>query len=121
MAAGDGLAEFVTPYNTSQFEDLIRAITAHHNALAGQAQVVAVDLRRLLPMARNVGGNRGIAGIANIDLRLAARQVSRQFSQIAGAEYSIVAAAQKALSFYHGTFSAPTPGTGRAGVFDAGR
>jgi hypothetical protein len=117
MPAADGLPEFVTPYNTSEFEELVSNLQAFNNATRGQAEVVAHDLRRLLPRASNV---RGRAGLFGIDLRIAAIQVSRQFTQIAAAHNSAAAAAAKALSLYHGNFTVPS-GSGGRNTFDAGR
>jgi hypothetical protein len=117
MAAADGLPEFVTPYNTSEFEEMVRAVIAHSNAMKGQAEVVGHDLRRLLPRAKNVAGRAGMFGL---DLRVAAIQVGRQFNQIAAAENAAAAAASKALTFYHGNFVSPTSG-GHGRGFDASK
>lgn len=117
MAAGDGIPEFVTPYNTSEFEAMVAAVKAHFNALKGQAEVVGADLGRLLPNARNVGGNPWMVGL---DLKMAARQIRRQFNQAAAAQVSASAAIDKAMQFYHGNFT--SAGTGAHGrTFDAGK
>jgi hypothetical protein len=116
MAAGDGLPEFVTPYNTSEFEALVAAINAHCRGLTSQAEVVSADLRRLLPKAKNVGGRAYLGGL---DLHLAARQVARQFSQMAGAFNSAAAAGSKALQYYHGTFVQPAGSHSSGRSFDA--
>lgn len=116
MAAGDGIPEFVTPYNTSEFEAMVQTIVTHFNAVRGQAEVVAVDLRRLLPRAKNVQGRHGWAGL---DLKLAAFQVARQFTQVAAAQNASAAAANRGLSLFHGNFTNPSGNHGRG--FDAGR
>lgn len=117
MAAGDGLPELVTPYNTSEFEAMIAAVQAHCHALVGQAEVVGADLRRLLPRATNVNSRAGLFGL---DLHLAARQISRQFAQMAGGFNSAGAAAGRAMAIYHGTFVQPG-GSHGGGQFDAGK
>lgn len=118
MAAADGLTEFVTPYSTSDFKDLISDLQAFNNAVKGQAEVVAHDLRRLLPRAQNVNGRAGLFGI---DLRIAAVQVSRQFTQIAAAHNAASAAAGKALTIYIGNFTSTGNGTHGRNSFDAGK
>jgi hypothetical protein len=117
MAAGDGIPEFVTPGNTSQFEQMISDIRAHFLGVKGQAEVVGHDLRRLLPRARNVNARAGMMGL---DLRAAAWQVARQFNQIAAAQNASASAATKALEIYHGNFTS-TGGAGSHRQFDAGR
>ena len=117
MAAGDGLPELVTPYNTTEFEQMINAIQSHANALTGQFEVVAADLRRLLPRATNV---RGRAGMFGLDLHMAARQIAKQLAQAGGSANSMGSAASKALQYYHGNFVAPT-GAHSRGQFDAGK
>lgn len=116
MAAGDGLPDLVTPYNTSEFEALVHAVRSHFNAMAGQAQVVGADLRRLLPQARGAAGRQGLFGL---DLQVAAWQVAKQFAQLAASSTAGAAAAGRALEIYHGSFTA---GTGpRGSTFDASK
>lgn len=116
MAAGDGLPELVTPYNASEFQEVVRAAMAHFNALKGQAEVVSADLRRLLPKATNTKGRLPLG----VDLRIAAIQIARQWSQVAAGCNSAGAAASKSLTLFHGNFVTPTGGhTGR--TFDVGK
>ena len=110
MAAADGIPELVTPYNTEDFERMVTDVMARFNGVKGQAEVVAADLRRLLPRATNAAGRMGLFGL---DLQLAAHQVSRQWSQVAGACNSASAAASRSLAIYHGTFGAPSGSHGR--------
>jgi hypothetical protein len=116
MAAGDGLTGLVTPRNTSEFEAMTAAAQAHFNGVRGQLEVIAYDLRRLLPHAKNVGGSRALFGL---DLKMAARQVSRQLIQAAAAQNASSAAMAKALTVFHGNFTG-NPRSGGSG-FDAGR
>lgn len=116
MAAGDGLPELVTPMNTSEFEEIVRLYTAHKRALRGQLEVIAVDLRRLLPRAKNVGGRLPFG----LDLKMAARQVAKQFINASATEEAGAVAAGRALSLFHGNFTA-TGGNHGGRTFDAGQ
>jgi hypothetical protein len=116
MAAGDGLVTLVTPCSTSQFESMTTDAQAHFNALRGQLEVIAYDLRRLLPRAKNVNGRMPWG----LDLQLSARQIARQFTQAAAAQNSASAAVAKALTIYHGNFTSGSA-SASAGQFDAGR
>lgn len=107
MAAGDGIPEFVTPYNTDEFESMVSAVRAHALGLKGQAEVVGADLRRLLPRAQNASGRMAFS----LDLRAAAWQIGRQFGQFAGAQNSAAAALTRALEIYHGNFTSPQGGS----------
>lgn len=108
MAAADGLTSLVTPYNTAKFEAMVADAKAHFNATKGQLEVIAADLRRLLPHARNASGRMAFG----IDLRIAAVQIGRQFSQAAGAQNSASAAVTRAMELYHGNFTATGSGPG---------
>lgn len=116
MAAGDGLPWLVTPMNTSEFEEIFHMYTAHKRALRGQLEVIAVDLRRLLPKAKNVNGRMPF----DLDLKLAARQVAKQVMNSAATEEAGAVAAGRAVSVFHANFT--TTGGGHGGrTFDAGR
>lgn len=117
MAAGDGLAELATPYNTSDFETMVAAAKAHFNATKGQLEVIGADLRRLLPRAKNVNGGSLPFGL---DLKLAAIQIGRQFNQAAAAQNSAAAAVTRAMEIYHGNFTSVGQGS-HARSFDAGK
>jgi hypothetical protein len=111
-----GYPGIVTPYNTAEFESMVRDVMAEFNANGQMLQVVGVDLRRELPKARNVSGRSGLMGA---DLRIAAWQVARQFGQAQAGQIASAAAVSKALQIYHGSFHGRSAGGTRARRFDA--
>lgn len=114
----DGYEGIYTPYNTKEFEAMVTDARSHLNGCGTRLQSVGVDLRRMLPHAKNVQSRRGMAGL---DLTLAAWQVARQFAQADAAMRSGSAALARAHQIYYGTFHAPNHhNVGERGAFDAG-
>ncbi len=112
---GAGYQGIWTPYKTEEFEAMVADVMGEFNGNATLLEVVGVDLRRELPRARNISGQRGLFGA---DLKLAAWQVARQFAHAAAAQTASAAAVSKALTIYHGTFHGRNRNTPR-GQFDA--
>lgn len=108
----------ITPYNTADFEAMVRDVRKHFNADGAACQQVGIDLRRLLPKAKNISGRRGMMGA---DIRIAAWQIARQFAQADAALRGASAAVGKAFEIYYGSVHEPrtkkTAGHGRR--FDA--
>jgi hypothetical protein len=98
---GNGYQGIITPSKTKEFEAMVADVMAEFNNNAILLEVTGVDLRRELPRARNVNGQRGLMGA---DLHIAAWQISRQFARAAASQTASAAAVSKALSIYHGSF-----------------
>lgn len=90
-AVTKGIPALVTPYNTSEFHAMVEGVRAHHWASHDQYVVVASELYRSLAKAQ---GTRGLLGM---DVRLAARRVTRHLAHAAGYE---IAAAKAAVRSY---------------------
>lgn len=90
-AVAKGIPALVTPYNTSEFHAMVEAVRAHHWASHDQYVVVASELYRSLAKAQ---GTRGLLGM---DVRIAARRVTRHLAHAAGYE---IAAAKAAVRSY---------------------
>lgn len=88
-----GIPGLVTPYSTSEFHAMVEAARAHHWAVQDQLTIVAAELYRGL--TTNMQGRRGLVGV---DVRMAARQVTRHLSKAANYE---VAAAQAIVFSYN--------------------
>jgi hypothetical protein len=112
----DGFEYIVTPYNTSEWEELVAQVRTHHNRNADRTFAVAAELRRLLPKAKNVSGRAGWGGI---DLRVAAIKLARQINQAAACDIASASAWSKADQIFHGNFT--SAGSGSARGFDAGK
>jgi hypothetical protein len=98
----DGYAGLYTPMNSKEFEAMVADVRSHIIATGAAGQSVGVDLRRLLPRAKNVNGAALMFGL---DLHIAARQVARQFAQFDAAMQAGAAALARGHQIYYGTFS----------------
>jgi len=118
MFMGQPYPGLIVPSSTSEWEAMIADVRGHFNADAGELQTVAAILRRELPRATNVQGNRALFGA---DLKIAAIQIARHINRAAASQNASAAALTKADQIFHGMFvSSSGPGTPR-GRFNAGR
>lgn len=77
----DGHKQLITPYNTSEFHEMVRAVRGHTFAMNDQAREVAAELNKLLPTAK---GKR-MAPI-RIDQKIMARRVTRHIVHFAACQ-----------------------------------
>lgn len=82
----------VTPYTTSEFQAMIEAARAHHHSMYDQYHVIAVELRR------GLGKVEGAKGLFGIDVKIAARRVTRHLAHAASLELET---AKAVLRSYH--------------------
>ncbi len=73
-----GHSALVTPYTTSEFQAMVEAARAHHFAMHDQLVVVSSELYRGLCKAQ------GVRGLMGLDVRIAARKVTRNVTHAAG-------------------------------------
>lgn len=84
--------KLITPYNTSEFHELVRQARTHNVEIHDELHTIAVDLRQLLanPKGTRFGGMR-------VDLKLNAVRVARHIEHAAAAE---LAAAKSMTAAY---------------------
>lgn len=87
-----------TPYNTSDFQAMAEQARAHHHGMYDQYHVMAVELRRGLS---RVQGARGLFGV---DVRIAARRVTRHLAHAAQLELETGRAVVRSFHVYQELF-----------------
>src|SRR5688572_12037675 len=93
-----GIEGLITPYSTSEFHAMVEAARAHHNAAHDQYSTVAADLRKGLSKAQ------GVRGLMGLDVRIAARRVTRHLVHCAGLEQATARALVRSYEMYNELF-----------------
>lgn len=104
----EGHKALITPYNTSEFQEMIDEIRSHHNRMNDQARAVAADLRKLLPKAKG-----GALSPIRADLHLHAVRVTRQLAHAAALNTAAARTYTMAYTIYVNSFT--NAGTGAHG------
>jgi hypothetical protein len=103
----NGIQGLVTPYSTSEFQAMVEAVRAHHNAAHDQYSTVAAELRLGL---HKVQGARGLFGV---DVRIAARRVTKPLVRCAGLETEVAKSLIRSLELYNELFLNKSPAHSR--------
>lgn len=105
--------KLITPYNTSEFHELVKQLRAHSVEVHDELHTVAVDLRQLLanPKGTKFGGLRA-------DLKLNAMRVARHIEHAAGAELAVAKSATMAYRVYLDLYTRQGAQQGRGRAFD---
>jgi hypothetical protein len=107
---GKGLDFLVTPYSTTEFQAMAEAARQHHHAAYDQYHVMAVELRRGLSRVQ------GAKGLLGIDVRIAARRVSRHITHAASLQLESGRAVIRSFHVYQEHFLGK-PGNPPASTF----
>lgn len=89
-----GLPELITPYSTTEFHAMVEAARAHHHAMHDQLVIMSAELYRGLS---KVQGARGLFGV---DVKIAARRVSKHLAHAAGMEMATAKAIVRSYTQY---------------------
>lgn len=93
-----GIEGLITPYSTSEFHAMVEQVRAHHNAAHDQYSTVAVELRR------GLGKAQGVPGLFGMDVKIAARRVTRHLAHAAGLEMATAKALIRSYEMYNELF-----------------
>lgn len=108
--------KLITPYNTSEFHELVQQSRSHFVEVHDELHTIAVDLRQLLanPKGTRFGGMR-------VDLRLNAVRVARHIEHAAGAELAAAKSMTMAYRVYLDLYTRQGAQQGRTHAFDVDR
>lgn len=98
-----GLPALVTPYSTSEFRKMAEAYRANKAAVHDQLVVVSADLYRGLS---RLNGSTFLFGV---DVRIAAKRVTRHLNHAAGLELAAAQAAMRSYDLYIELFTGKKP------------
>lgn len=102
--------QLITPYTTTEFAAMVEQARAHHHSMYDQYHIIAVELRR------GLGKVQGARGLLGLDVKIAARRVTRHLAHAASLELETAKAVLRSFHVYQEHFLGK-PGNPPASTF----